>query len=388
MRCTAIIPARGGSRGIPRKNLLPVGGVPLVVRSIRAALQARHVTEVVVSTDDAEIARVSVAAGARVIERPADLAGDTASSESALLHALDVLATDPAGEPSLLVFLQCTSPLTTADDIDATIDALRNEAADCALSVTPTHHFAWGPGPAGAQGIGHDPAVRLRRQDLPPRWLETGSVYVMRTAGFRAARHRFFGRIAVSVLPAERAWEIDDPHDVLIVEALLSGARRDAARAMLPHPPSALVVDLEGVLTDGTLVLDDDGGAPSVRCAAADLSALRAWRAEGLPVSVLARSGTPGARAVVDMTGVTVRDAAATTEWLASLGADGAGVVHLCAQLSPFLSPGVGVRVAVAGASTAVRSAATVALSSSGGAGAVAELRALLDAAPPRSELQ
>ncbi|WP_235018115.1 cytidylyltransferase domain-containing protein, partial [Thermomonospora echinospora] len=93
-----VIPARGGSKGIPRKNLAPVGGRPLVVRAVDAAVAAPHVDVVVVSTDDAEIAGVAAAAGARIVTRPADLSGDTASSESALLHALDELGGGLGGE--------------------------------------------------------------------------------------------------------------------------------------------------------------------------------------------------------------------------------------------------------------------------------------------------
>ncbi len=91
MRAIAIIPARGGSKGVPGKNVARVGGVPLVARAVRSALAAPSIDGVFVSTDDAVIAAAARAAGADVVERPADLAGDLATSESALLHALDVL---------------------------------------------------------------------------------------------------------------------------------------------------------------------------------------------------------------------------------------------------------------------------------------------------------
>ena len=114
----AVIPARGGSKGIPAKNLQQVGGVPLVCRSIRAAQASNGVGRVVVSTDDDAIAAAAAHEGAGVIRRPAPLAGDTASSESALLHALDVLEEQGPLETEL-VFLQCTSPFTSGDEIDA-----------------------------------------------------------------------------------------------------------------------------------------------------------------------------------------------------------------------------------------------------------------------------
>ena len=116
----AVIPARGGSKGVLRKNVRPLAGVPLVARAVRAALAARSVDLVVVSTDDDEIAAVASAHGAIIIRRPAAISGDTASSESALLHALDDLAGRGIA-PSTLVFLQCTSPFTRGEDIDAMV---------------------------------------------------------------------------------------------------------------------------------------------------------------------------------------------------------------------------------------------------------------------------
>lgn len=106
----AIIPARGGSKGIPRKNLRRVGGIPLIGRAVLAAKGSRWVQQVFVSTEDAEIAVVAQQYGADVIWRPADLATDTASSESVLLHALDEIERKWAKQVDVLVFIQCTSP--------------------------------------------------------------------------------------------------------------------------------------------------------------------------------------------------------------------------------------------------------------------------------------
>ncbi len=238
MDVLAVIPARGGSRGIPRKNLQPLDGMPLVAHSIRAARAARHPGRIVVSTDDPEIAAVAGEAGAEVVFRPAALSGDTASSEAALLHVLAVLEEQEGYRPDLLVFLQCTSPLTLPQDIDATVDALLAQEADSALAVVPFHHFLWQEaGPGRAVGINHDPRVRLPRQQQPPQYLETGAVYVMRADGFRRARHRFFGRIALYVMPRERAHEIDEPVDLAIAEAMLRFQRqRRPGDGRLPMP--------------------------------------------------------------------------------------------------------------------------------------------------------
>ncbi|HAM70151.1 MAG TPA: acylneuraminate cytidylyltransferase, partial [Verrucomicrobiales bacterium] len=129
----AIIPARGGSKGIPGKNIRPVAGKPLVAWSIEHARQAPSISRVVVSTDDDAIAEVSRAHGAEVIRRPAAISGDTASSESALVHALEHLKETEAYDPELVVFLQATSPMRRAGEVQAAIDTLRREGADSLL---------------------------------------------------------------------------------------------------------------------------------------------------------------------------------------------------------------------------------------------------------------
>lgn len=233
MKFIAIIPARGGSKGIPGKNLRPVGGAPLIAHTLRAARASRHINRLVVSTDSAEIAAAARAEGAEAVMRPAELSGDTASSESALLHVLAELARTENYQPDCLVFLQCTSPLTTAEDIDGTIDRLLQEQADSALAVAPFHYFLWQRDAAGgATGINHDKSRRLRRQDREAQYVETGAVYVMKAAGFLQHRHRFFGRTVLHVTPADRCLEIDEPKDLLVAETAL----RERLAQPLPSP--------------------------------------------------------------------------------------------------------------------------------------------------------
>jgi N-acylneuraminate cytidylyltransferase len=218
----AIIPARGGSKGIPRKNLRFLAGKPLIAHTIEQALQARLVDRVLISTDDDEIAVVSEQYGAEVIWRPTDISGDAASSELALLHAIDYLRETEGYRPALVVFLQCTAPLTIPEDIDGTVRTLVEENADSALAVTPFHFFLWRRDKSGdAVGINHDKRLRPLRQEREPQFLETGAVYVMRTQGFKRAKHRFFGKTAMYVMPPERCLEVDEPVDFRIAEALM-----------------------------------------------------------------------------------------------------------------------------------------------------------------------
>ncbi len=200
-----------------------MAGKPLLAYNVEQALQTPSITRVVVSTDDDEIASVAQQYGAEVVQRPADISGDTASSEAALLHTLDHLQATEGYTPDLLVFLQCTSPLTLAEDIEGTIQALLRENADSALAVAPFHYFLWRKDEQGnAVGINHDLRFRPRRQDLAStQFLETGAVYVMRAAAFQEKKHRFFGKVTYYVMPEERRWEIDNPVDIVVAEVLL-----------------------------------------------------------------------------------------------------------------------------------------------------------------------
>lgn len=220
MRCAVVIPARGGSKGIPGKNLKLVGGRSLVERSVLAALGSAAAEIVAVSTDDSDIAQAARAAGATVIVRPAEIAGDSASSEVALLHALDwIEARGPL--PEFVVLMQCTSPFTRAEHIDALLAEVERAGADCGLSVVEDHGFLWGLDARGfGVGINHDHTVQRRlRQELPPQFRENGALYAMRTQAFRQARSRFCGLVVPVQMHAPHI-EIDEEIDLAICDAM------------------------------------------------------------------------------------------------------------------------------------------------------------------------
>ena len=212
----AVIPARGGSKGIPGKNLQHVGGLSLVSRSVRAALDSRGVKRVIVSTDDDAIAAEAQAHGAEVVQRPVAIAGDTASSESALLHALDTLE-QQGPLPPQLVFLQCTSPFTSGAQIDRVLETLEAPEINSAFAVMPWHGFLWRN---DGRGINHDPQQpRQRRQDLEPAFLETGAIYAMATAAFRQNGSRFCAPW-LPVVIEDAGPEIDSPADLALCRTL------------------------------------------------------------------------------------------------------------------------------------------------------------------------
>jgi len=218
----SIIPARGGSRGIPRKNLVPVAGRPLIAWSIEQARNARLVDRVFVSTDDDEIARVSREGGAGVVERPAELATDAASSEEALLHAIDVIERTEAAPVDLVVFLQATSPVREGEDIDNAIRHYRSEGADSLFSCTRIRdYFIWEEKDGAYVGAGCDYRNRKPRQGITPRYLENGSIYVFTPGLIRKEHNRLGGRIAIYEMPMWKSFQIDHRGDVELCEFYL-----------------------------------------------------------------------------------------------------------------------------------------------------------------------
>ena len=220
--CLAVIPARGGSKGIPGKNIRLVAGIPLIAYAVRAALASKRVNRVVVTTDSREIAAEALRFGAEVVNRPAELSSDTATSETAVLHCLDYLRATEDYEPGLVMLLQCTAPLTIPEDLDGMVETLLEQGADSCLTCVPFYHFLWEKEADGeVRPTNHSGARRKRRQDLEPQYLEMGAAYVMRTQVFRRTKERFCGRVALHVLPDERHLDIDSEKDLAKADALL-----------------------------------------------------------------------------------------------------------------------------------------------------------------------
>jgi CMP-N,N'-diacetyllegionaminic acid synthase len=218
MEILAIIPARGGSKGIPKKNLVALAGKPLVVYSIEQALKTSRITRVVVSTDDKAIARVSQKAGAEVIFRPAKISGDKATSESALLYTLNYLQEKEGYAPDLVVFLQATSPLREHFDIQKAIETLIKDRADSLFSASLFHGFIWRRGKKVLKSFNYDFKNRLRRQEIPEEYLENGSIYIFKPWVLRKFANRLGGRIATYVMPSWKAFQVDEVEDLGICE--------------------------------------------------------------------------------------------------------------------------------------------------------------------------
>ena len=370
----AIIPARGGSKGVPGKNLRRVGGIPLVERAVRAASAASGVDLVVVSTDDAAIAAVAEGAGARVVARPAELAGDTASSESALLHALDVLESEGA-RVGTVVFVQATSPFTPSEGIAEAVDQIVSSRFDSVFSAYETYGFLWRRNAEGrAAAINHDAARRPRRQDREPHYLETGAFYAFDAVGFRRFQHRFFGQVGIVEVPESSAVEIDDEQQLALAEAL-------AAASALPEPitASVLVTDFDGVHTDDTATVDSEG-RESVRVSREDGMGVSRLRRAGIPMLILSTEQNPVVARRAEKLQVPVLHgiddkASALAAWAAEHGIRLADIAYVGNDVNDLGALGiVGWPIAVANAHPQVKAAARVVLSRRGGEGAVREV--------------
>jgi N-acylneuraminate cytidylyltransferase len=359
--------------------LAAVAGRSLLRRAVETCSAASSVQRVLVSTDDPEIAREALASGAEVVERPPDLAGDSASSESAVLHALERSEEDGYALPDVTLLVQCTSPFTTAADIDDLVGLIDDH--DSAFTGVASHLFLWRPTASGSMdGVNHDASERLPRQQREPEFLETGNAYAMRTAGFLASRHRFFGRIGMLEIGIDRALEIDTPEELDLARAL--GERRSGTRRPAPSVLAAidaLVFDFDGVLTDDTVVVHEDG-TEAVIAHRGDGMGIAALRAAGLPVLILSKERNPVVSARARKLAVEVMQGcddkqAALSEWLDERGVD----VERCAFVGNDVNDlecmaAVGVSVCPADARPEVRAVANWVLAAMGGRGAAREV--------------
>ena len=313
----AIIPARGGSKGIPNKNLQTVGGVTLLARTISACLKSESIATVYVSTDSDDIAAVALNNGAQVIRRPADISGDTASSESALLHSLNEIE-KTSSLPNNVLFAQCTSPFITHTDIDGILDLLKDH--DSALTVTHNHAFIWRKDNTGnAIGINHDSAIRLPRQQLDPEYKETGALYAMNIDQFRKCGHRFFGRIGMYEVPADRSMEIDEPEDLRLANTLEIQEKSMPSRQSL-QAIKAVVFDFDGVMTDDQVYITETG-EEMVMASRSDGMGISALKNAGLKLLILSKERNPVVARRAEKLQIEVIQACdnkleALTEWL------------------------------------------------------------------------
>ncbi|MEY4879621.1 MAG: hypothetical protein RJB62_1090 [Pseudomonadota bacterium] len=279
--------------------------MPLVVRAIQAAQAATSIERVFVSTDDKEIAATAEHAGAELILRPRDISGDTASSESALLHALEVF--ERQGRlPSVLVFLQCTAPFIAGRDIDACVAAL-DDLTSSAFAAIADHGFLWSVSQDGAAtGVNHDKKLpRKRRQNLPPQYRECGSIYAMKVQAFRESRSRFCG--VTKLVPVSPPHiEIDSFSDLHIARAFCNQKDVSDRGSEGLRNIRALAMDFDGVLTDDQ-VITLETGVEAVSCSRSDGLGISILKSLSLPIVIISRETNPVVSVRANKLGIEVR---------------------------------------------------------------------------------
>lgn len=220
-----IVPARGGSKGLPGKNTRPFAGEPLIVHTLRTALAAQSVSRVLVTTDDDEIMRIARdVEGVEIpVRRPPHLASDTANALDAYLHLIDSLEIIEGAAPREVCVLLPTSPLRSPADIDGAIALYRRKKAEAVISVSEAKPLAWlhtiaADGQLMPAVVSDGPLVNRQAHDQA--YLPNGSIYVFGIEAARARGSIYGGDMFAYVMPVERSVDIDAEADFLAAEAL------------------------------------------------------------------------------------------------------------------------------------------------------------------------
>lgn len=225
MNILCVIPVRGGSKGVPRKNIRDVAGRPLVAWTIEQALRARPALDVMVSTDDPEIADVARRAGADVpFLRPAELAQDDTQTEPVVLHAI-AHRNDAGRRPDAVMLLQATSPIRLGGTLDRAVAQFTRSGVDSLVGVVAQTPFLWRRSEGAVAAPSYDVTARPRRQDLAPAdffYRETGSLYLTRTEVYERDRNRIGGRVGLFVMDDLEGTDIDTELDLAIAAHLLA----------------------------------------------------------------------------------------------------------------------------------------------------------------------
>ena len=305
----AIIPARGGSKGIPRKNILDFAGYPLIAYSIMAGLQSNLVTRTIVSTDDEEIAQVAKSWGAEVpFLRPSELAEDKTLDYPVIRHCLDWLQAHEGYQPAVVVQLRPTSPIRPLGCVDAAVQSLLdNPGADCVRGVVPSGQNPFKMWTIDAQSGVMKPLLSLEgvqepynapRQALPKVYWQTGHIDAIRTETILDKLSLTGDVILPLMIDPKYTVDIDLPSDWktserLIFEGSLKFYDPANKRRLFPNKVSYLVLDFDGVLTDNRVWVDQDG-RESIASSRSDSLGLEILRHKtGIEVFVLSRETNP-----------------------------------------------------------------------------------------------
>lgn len=231
-RVLAVVPARGGSKRLPRKNILPLGGKPLIVHTLDVARQTSLVDRIVVSTEDDEIARIASAHGGEVLfKRPGELARDETLIFPILVHAVDWLRRYEGYEPDYVLLLQPTSPFRTVEDIENSVRMALDRQADAVVSVGPVHQHPHWMKLVAEDGrlIDFWPNMPFRRQELRELYALNGAIYLVATRVLIEQQTFYTAGTYAYVMPSERSLDIESPWEFHLAQLLLEERIRQGA---------------------------------------------------------------------------------------------------------------------------------------------------------------
>lgn len=219
----AIIPARGGSKTIPRKNIKLLNGKPLIYYTIKESIKSKYLGRIIVSTEDKEISEISKKYGAEVIERPEELAKDETPTIDVIFHVLQVVKAENF-EPGLVVLLQPTSPLRNAQDIDNAIELFLKNDCESVVSVCEVEHspyWSFEIENRYLKPIFGGKYLNMRRQDLPKVYTPNGAIYVSTPEILRKYKSFYCSKTIPYIMPPERSVDIDNEIDFMLAELLM-----------------------------------------------------------------------------------------------------------------------------------------------------------------------
>jgi YrbI family 3-deoxy-D-manno-octulosonate 8-phosphate phosphatase len=392
----ALIPARGGSKGIPRKNIRSFAGYPLIAWSIAAAKQSALVTRVIVSTDDEEIASVAREWGAETpFLRPAELAQDKTTDLPVFEHALKFLEEVEGYNPKIIVQLRPTSPLRPKGMVDAAIRILLNHVdADCVRGVVPAAQNPFKMWYFNSEDkpleqlltvVGIPEPYNAPRQILPPVYWQTGHIDAIRLATITNKKSLTGDVIYPLVIDPRYTVDIDTPADWAKYEAVIYGGldvvSPGKSRRRMPETVKMIICDFDGVVTDN-LVLTDENGKETVSASRSDSMYIKALREKGVEVMILSSEPNPVVKAraqkmeVEAIHGIGMQDKGRVMrEVLEQKKVKAENVIYIGNDLNDLPCFEIaGWSVAVADAYSEVIRAADYVLTKNGGHGAVREL--------------
>ena len=239
MSVVAVIPARGGSKGVPRKNVRELGGEPLIVHTIRSALESKAFDAVIVSSEDAEILRIAKARGAHCVQRPVDLATDEAGSIPVVVHALRWYEETMETQCGFVAMLHCTTPFCGSENMKNAVEQLRNAPEDVEniISVCEAHRSPYfnmlerdGNGRVSLSKPSPSGSSLLCRQDSPSCFDINGAIYVWRREAIAADPILLYPHTILYEMPARESLDIDTEFDFELAELLMSQKIKDMGR--------------------------------------------------------------------------------------------------------------------------------------------------------------